>query len=75
MEQENALHNIDDGCVTLRNSEALCNVEKKLSHLHMYTRRKGEETAALIAKVSSDVPGRTNCVQYHVYLRRKCHSD
>jgi len=56
MDQEEVLDDVDDSCVVFRNSDVLCNVERKLSHL---CTPEGEEMAALITEFSdlfSDVP-------------------
>ena len=66
MEQEEVLDGVDDGRVVFRNSDVLCNVKEKLSHLCTL---EGEEIASLITEFSDlfcDVPGRTNCVHHHV---------
>jgi len=65
VEQEEVLSE-DDGRVVFRNSDVLCNMKEKLSHL---CAPEGEEMAALITEFSdlfSDVPGRTSCVHHHV---------
>ena len=58
------LDDVDDGRVVFRNSDVLCNVKEKLSHLCTL---EGEEMASLITEFSdlfSDVPERTNYVHH-----------